>query len=141
MRKITRMLLPVLLLSVAVGSAMADMKDDVTAAYQAWNAAFNKGDAKAVAAFYTSDAKLLPPTHTVATGPAEIEKFFAGLANGSNKHALQVIEVGGADKVVYGAANWSVSDKDGKTVGKGIATHIFERQGDGSLKLKVHTFN
>ena len=141
MRLMTRMLLPVLLLSAAVGSAIADTKGDVTAAYQAWDAAFNKGDAKAVAAFYAPDAKLLPPTHTVVTGPAEIEKFFAGLANGSNKHTLQVIEAGGADKVVYGAANWSVSDKDGKTLGKGIATHIFERQGDGSLKLKIHTFN
>ena len=48
MRKITRMLLPVLLLSAAVGSAMADMKGDVTAAYKAWDEAFNKGDAKAI---------------------------------------------------------------------------------------------
>ena len=23
----------------------------------------------------------------------------------------------------------------------GIATHVFERQGDGSLKIKLHTFN
>ena len=31
--------------------ASADMKSDVTAAYGAWDAAFNKGDAKAIAAF------------------------------------------------------------------------------------------
>src|SRR3712207_2295859 len=140
MRKTTRMLLPVLLLSAAVGSAMADMKSDITAAYQAWDAAFNKADAKAVAAFYALDAKLLPPTHTVVIGAAEIEKFFAGLfANGVKGHTLKLIEAGGADKMVYGTANWSASDKDGKAIG-GIATHIFERQGDGSLKLKVHTF-
>ena len=42
--------------------------------------------------------------------------------------------------MAYGTANWSASDKDGKAIG-GIATHIFERQCDGSLKLKVHTFN
>jgi hypothetical protein len=33
-----------------VGSFAADPKSDVTAAYAAWDAAFNKGDAKAIAA-------------------------------------------------------------------------------------------
>jgi ketosteroid isomerase-like protein len=141
MQTITRMLLPALLVLVAVGSAMADMKDDVAAAYTAWDAAFNKADAKAVAAFYLPEAKVLPPTHTVVSGPAEIEKFFAGFfANGVKSHALKLIEAGGADKMGYGTANWSAADKDGKPLG-GIATHIFERQGDGSLKLKIHTFN
>src|ERR671939_351634 len=70
MRKIKRVLLPFLLFMAAVGSAMADMKDDVTAAYKAWDEAFNKGDAKAVTAFYAPDAKVLPTTHVVVIGPA-----------------------------------------------------------------------
>jgi ketosteroid isomerase-like protein len=61
----------------------ASAEDDVKAAYSAWDAAFNKGDSKAVAAFYTSDAVFLPPSHEVVKGPAGVEKFFAGLfANG-----------------------------------------------------------
>ena len=141
MRLTTRMLLPVLLLSAAVGSAMADVKDSVAAAYKAWDAAFNSKDAKAIAAMYAPDAKLLPPTHIIVTGPAEIEKFFAGLiTDGFRNHALKVIEVRGSDNVVYGTANWSASDRDGKPLG-GIATHIFERQADGSWKLQFHTFN
>jgi hypothetical protein len=85
------------LLTVApVGSFAADAKSDVTAAYAAWDAAFNKGDAKAVAAAYLPNAKLLPPTHEVASGPAAIEKFFAGLhANGVTNHKLEVIDAGG----------------------------------------------
>jgi len=134
------------LLTVApVGSFAADAKSDVTAAYAAWDAAFNKGDAKAVAAAYLPNAKLLPPTHEVASGPAAIEKFFAGLhANGVTDHKLEVIDAGGDDKVVYGSANWSAKgkDKDGKPATfSGIATHVFERQADGSLKLRLHTFN
>ena len=91
------------LLTVApVGSFAADAKSDVTAAYAAWDAAFNKGDAKAVAAAYLPNAKLLPPTHEVASGPAAIEKFFAGLhANGVTNHKLEVIDAGGDDKVVW----------------------------------------
>jgi uncharacterized protein (TIGR02246 family) len=120
----------------------ASAEDDVKAAYSAWDAAFNKGDAKAVAAFYTSDAVFLPPSHEVVKGPAGVEKFFAGLfANGVTNHKLELIEVvaSSADTAV-GAAKWSVKLKDG-SAGGGIATHAFQKQPDGSLKLKLHTFN
>ena len=129
----------------SVGSLAADPKTDVSAAYAAWDAAFNKGDAKAVAAAYLPNAKLLPPTHEVASDPAAIEKFFAGLhSNGVVNHKLEVIDAGGDDKVVYGSAKWSAKgkDKDGKPADfSGIATHVFERQPDNSLKLRLHTFN
>ena len=136
----------ILLLLTAPGiSLAADAKSDVEKAYTAWNAAFNKQDAKAVAALYLPNAKLLPPTHQVASGSAEIEKFFAGLfANGVTGHRLELIDAGGDDKVVFGAAKWSATgkDKDGKaTPLGGIALHVFERQPDGSLKLTLHTFN
>ena len=137
--------LALFLLAVAPASALADAKSDVAAAYAAWDAAFNKGDAKAVASAYTSNARVLPPTHVVATGPAEIEKFFAGLfASGVTGHKLVIIDAGGDDKIVYATANWSAQGKgkDGspQPLG-GIATHVFERQTDGSLKLRLHTFN
>jgi len=128
-----------------VGSFAADPKSDVTAAYAAFDAAFNKGDAKTLAAAYAPNAKLMPPTHEVAAGPAEIEKFFAGMfANGVTGHKLEVIDAGGDGKVVYGTSSWSVKgkDKDGKPATfTGIATHVFERQADNSLKLRLHTFN
>jgi ketosteroid isomerase-like protein len=140
MRLSTRVLIPVFFVA-SIGSALAaDAKSDVTAADKAWDAAFNSGDAKAIAASYAADAELLPPTHTIAKGPAEIEKFFDGLLKGGGKsHALKLVEAGGTDKTVY-TANWSATDKDGKQIG-GLATHIFERQNDGALKLKAHIFN
>jgi ketosteroid isomerase-like protein len=120
--------------------ASADMKSDVTAAYGAWDAAFNKGDAKAVAAFYAADAKYLPADHTCIQGPADVEKFFAGLfSNGVKSHKLESITIGGTDTQPFAAAKWSVKAGD-KDIG-GVATHIFERQPGGSLKLKLHTFN
>jgi ketosteroid isomerase-like protein len=96
-------------------------------------------------AAYLPSAKLMPPTHEVASGSAAIEKFFAGLhANGVTNHKLEMIDAGGDDKVVYGTAKWSAKgkDKDGKPADfSGIATHVFERQPDNSLKLRMHTFN
>jgi ketosteroid isomerase-like protein len=135
----------VLLTAAPVGSFAADPKSDVTAAYAAWDAAFNKGNAKTVAAAYLPNAKLLPPSHEVTSGPPAIEKFFAELfANGVTNHKLDMIDAGGDDKVVYGTANWSAKgkDKEGKPANfSGIATHVFERQPDNSLKLRLHTFN
>jgi len=134
------------LLAVAPGvSLAADAKSDVEKAYAAWDSAFNKQDAKAVAAAYVQNAKLLPPTHQPASGPAEIEKFWADLfANGVTGHKLEVIDAGGDDKVVFGTAKWSATgkDKEGKsTTLSGLALHVFERQADGSLRLRLHTFN
>ena len=62
-----------------VPAAFADPAADVKAAYAAWDEAFNKGDAKAVAAFYTDDAVFLPATHDVIKGPSGVENFFAPL--------------------------------------------------------------
>ena len=45
---------------------------------------------------------------------------------------------------MVGAANWTAVGKDADGADQpwgGIATHVFERQDDGSLKLVLHTFN
>ena len=142
----TRHLLVLAALIATSCVAIADPIDDqIRTAYSAWNAAFNKGDPKAVAAFYTDDASFLPATHDVIQGPDGIERFFSGLfSNGVTDHTLDLIRSTGDDKIVIAAAKWSAAGRDasGKaTRFSGIATHVFERQPDGSLKLKLHTFN
>jgi ketosteroid isomerase-like protein len=126
-------------------STSFDVRDEITGAYAAWDSAFNKADSKAVAAAYVSNAKVLPPTHQVISGPEEIENFFAGLLSGGfTDHKLTIIDAGGDEKVVFSTAKWTADGKgpDGsrQSVG-GIATHVFERQADGALKLRLHTFN
>jgi ketosteroid isomerase-like protein len=124
-----------------VAAHAASLDEQVKAAYTAWDAAFNKSDAKAVAAFYADDAVLLPPTHDVIKGPAEIEKFWAGLFGaGVTGHKLELIEANGAADMAVAAARWSAKGKDGASLG-GIATHEFAKQADGSLKLRLQTFN
>ena len=138
-------LLGVLALPLAANAESA--QSEVTAAYQAWDKAFSSGDAKQVAALYTEDAVFLPPTHDVLKGPAGVETFFSGLfANGVTGHKLELIEVEGdaGDAIVVAAAKWSAQGKDASgnpaTFG-GVATQVFEKQPDGSLKLRLHTFN
>lgn len=147
MRRISLVVTTILVaLGVPVGAFAASADEQVIAAYAAWDQAFNTGDATKVAAFYTDDAVFLPPTHDVVEGPAGVERFFAGLfGNGVTGHKLELIEVTGADaEMVVAAAKWSASGKDASgapTTFGGVATHVFEREPDGSLKLKLHTFN
>lgn len=120
-------------------------EEQVTAAYADWDAAFNAGDADAVAASYTEDALFLPATHDVVNGQDEVGAFFAGLFDmGVTGHKLDLIEVRESGDTVVGAANWTAVGKDADGADQpwgGIATHVFERQDDGSLKLVLHTFN
>jgi ketosteroid isomerase-like protein len=126
-------------------SSSLDIRTEISAAYTTWDLAYNQADAKAIASAYVPNAKVLPPTHEVISGSAAIENFFAGLFSREfTDHNLRIIDAGGDDRVVYSTANWSAKGKgaDGapQTAG-GLATHIFERQADGSLKLRLHTFN
>jgi ketosteroid isomerase-like protein len=109
------------------------------------DAAFNNADAKAIAAFYTDDAIFLPATHDVIKGPAGVEKFFGGIFGmGVTGHKLELIEAQGEGNLLIGTAKWSAKGKDAKGADQpwaGVATHVFEKQADGSLKLRVHTFN
>lgn len=129
----------------AATAAGADPAEDVTAAYSAWDAAFNAGDAKAVAALYGPEALFLPATHDVIKGPDAVEQFFSGLfEKGVTGHKLELIEAEGDDNVLVGTAKWSAQGKDAQGADQpwgGVATHVFEKQPDGSLKLRVHTFN
>jgi uncharacterized protein (TIGR02246 family) len=115
-----RTLLPAAILVLVTGllapvtATAASLQEQVSAAYTAWDAAFNKGDPKAVAAFYTEDAVLLPPTHEVLKGPAEIAKYVAGLFGaGVSGHKLVLLEANGEDDMIVAAAKWSARGNDG----------------------------
>lgn len=122
-----------------------DPKTDVKSAYEAWDVAFNRGDAKAIAAAYLPNAKLLPPSHQVAFGQTAIETFYSeALASGITDHKLELIDAGGDDRIIYATARWSAKgkDKDAKPATfSGFATYLFERQADNSLKLLLQTWN
>jgi uncharacterized protein (TIGR02246 family) len=131
---------------LTAGTAIAQsVEDNVRSAYEAWDAAFNSGDAAAVAGAYTDDALFLPATHDVINGPDGVEGFFGSLFEmGVTGHKLDLIEAREQGDAVVAAANWSATGKDGDGNDQpwaGVATTVFERQEDGSLKLTLHTFN
>ena len=130
---------------MAAAAVAGGAEDRVAKAFGAWNAAFNRGDAKAVPAFYVSDAAVLPPSHDLVKGPAEIEKSFSGVIGSAvSGHALDPIRVVESRDLTVVASKWSANGKDDKGNAAsfgGIATHVFRKQADGSYKLLMHTFN
>jgi uncharacterized protein (TIGR02246 family) len=61
---------------VFAGSAVAQSKATIQKLDDEWGAAFNKGDAAAVAAMYTDNATALPPGQDMVKGRAAIEAMW-----------------------------------------------------------------
>jgi uncharacterized protein (TIGR02246 family) len=70
-----KMLLAVVLI-LAATPALAQSKTAIQKLEDAWGAAFNKGDAAAVAAMYTEDAYVLPGGAPLVKGHADIQNFW-----------------------------------------------------------------
>jgi uncharacterized protein (TIGR02246 family) len=64
-------------LVLVAGPALAQTKAMIQQLSGEWAAAFNKGDAAAVAAMYTEDAYVLPPGAEMAKGRKAIQAFWA----------------------------------------------------------------
>jgi uncharacterized protein (TIGR02246 family) len=81
-----------LLLFVAV-PAMAQSVGAIQALNDKWTAAFNKGDAAAIAAMYTADAYVLPPGSGIIKGRKAIESFWQQAAQKLGDAKLVTVDV------------------------------------------------
>lgn len=79
---------------LSLGSpALAQNKATIEKLNDAWTAAFNKGDAAAVAALYTEDAYVLPPGSAMAKGRPAIEAFWRQAAQQMSDAKLTTVDV------------------------------------------------
>lgn len=119
-------------------------RSTIETANAAWDAAFNRGDAAAIAAFYADDARLSPGNGQVLAGRAEIENLFRGfLDNGVRNHAISILAAGGNAEVVHQVASWraEVAGDGGTQTFGGILSSVLEKQADGSWKIRSHVWN
>jgi uncharacterized protein (TIGR02246 family) len=73
--------------------ALAQDKATIEKLNDAWTAAFNKGDAAAVAALYTEDAFVLPPGSDMVKGRAAIGAFWRQAAQQLTDAKLTIVDV------------------------------------------------
>lgn len=81
------------LLVSAAGPALAQSKATIEKLNGVWTAAFDKGDAAAVAALYAPDAYVLPPGGAMVNGRAEIEGFWKAAMRQVSRPKLATLDV------------------------------------------------
>jgi uncharacterized protein (TIGR02246 family) len=110
-----------------------------------WNAAFNAANADAIAALYTADATLVPPTGTTVQGTAGIREFWNGLFKaGFKDHKIELINTRQEGKLIIAIAKWQATGPDEKGAPKqygGQLVNILETQPDGQARSILHTWN
>jgi len=111
----------------------------------AWAAAYNAGDADALAATYWDDAVLQPPGAPAATGRAAIRQFLVGdtAATRAAGLKLNIPEAGAVDvsgDLAYEAGAFSITDAAGATVDTGKYLGVFQKR-DGKWLYIRDTWN
>jgi ketosteroid isomerase-like protein len=107
----------------------AQSSAEIAARDEAWEQAFNAGDASKVAAIYTEDARLLAPNAKVSQGRATVEEAFAQMIATGHKITLDSTEAMAAGDLGYSIGTYEEKDKDGAVVDSGKYVEIFRRVG------------
>jgi uncharacterized protein (TIGR02246 family) len=132
--------------SLVPGGVEADeVRKAVEAANGQWAAAFNRGDAVAVAALYTEGATLMPPDRQIVRGRQGIQEFWQGaIQRGLKDAVLTTVEVQADGNTAYEIGRISLTvhakDQTPKPISNKYVV-VWKRQADGSWKLHVDIWN
>jgi ketosteroid isomerase-like protein len=120
-------------------------KSIVEAANTEWNKALNSGNVSGLAALYSENAILSPGNGKTLVGRAEIETLFKGFVDvGVHNHTLEIVEVGGSDKMIFQVAKWNAQGAEvnsEKPSFGGITTSVFELAAEGNWLARTHIWN
>jgi len=89
----TRILLLAAALVLYASAGMAQSKATIDKLNEAWCAAFNRGDAAAIAAMYTDDATVLPQGGPMIKGATAIKDLWAGEVKTLGDAKLTTVEL------------------------------------------------
>lgn len=146
MSKTMRVLLAsVFVMSLSGPTRAESPRDEIEAALVSFAAAFNKGDAAAVAAHYAEDAAVLPPDSARIDGRLGIETFWKGAIDaGVSDLALKAVEVvpGGDYAFEIGEVSFSMKGTDGaKATSAGKYIVVWKKNSDGTWHLYRDIWN
>jgi uncharacterized protein (TIGR02246 family) len=107
---------------------------------QAWQNAYNAGDAAAVTALYTTDAKLMVPGAETGSGPKAIQKLIAADIALGGKLALTTEDVVGFGDYALETGGWVATSPDGKHLDHGPYVTLYKKA-DGGWKIYRDIWN
>ena len=108
---------------------------------EAYNEAFNRGDAAGCAAFFTDDVMLLPPDEPMIRGKEAFEETYRSRIeqNTGGTHTNALVDFGVEGDLAYQIGTYAIEDSDPPEQGKFV--NVLKRQPDGSWKVAVSIFN
>jgi len=148
--KRTLLLLAALIFSAS--SALGQSKDgksgqvraSIVAANQQFIAAFNRGDAPAVAAMYSADARLLSPNSPMAEGSKAVQQFWQGaISAGLKMVSLETLHVESQGNLAFEVGRYALTmpkSGGGTTTDAGKYVVVWEREG-GKWKIAADIWN
>jgi uncharacterized protein (TIGR02246 family) len=145
--KVTSIIFLTILFSISTivmatgGQHKGTTKVEIINANKVFMAAFNRGDAAAVAGLYTKDASLMPTHSDFVNGKEAIAMVWQSVFNAGIKQAkLETLEVEGVGNTLYEVGKYTLTVKNGDIADTGKYLVIWKKE--GSLwKLHRDIFN
>ena len=127
-------------LPVLAQSAEADLRAQTEKMDRAWEKAYNAGDAAALTALYTKDAKVMAPGAEVASGTSAIQKLFAADVAQGVKNTLTLGDVVGFGDYALETGTFVATSAEGKHLDHGSFMTLLKKV-DGGWKIHRDTWN
>ena len=118
----------------------ADVRAEAEKMDQAWQKAYNAGDAAAVTALYTKDAKVMAPGAEAASGTKAIQALFEADLAQKVKNTLTLEDVVGFGDYALETGKYVATSADGKHVDHGSFMTLLKKA-DGGWKIHRDTWN
>jgi uncharacterized protein (TIGR02246 family) len=127
-------------LPVLAQGGEADLRAQTEKMDRAWEKAYNAGDAAALTALYTKDAKVMAPGAETASGTSAIQKLFAAdIAQGA-KNTLTMGDVVGFGDYALETGTFVATSAEGKHLDHGSFMTLLKKV-DGGWKIHRDTWN
>ena len=117
-----------------------NLRPQIEKLVQAWQDAYNAGDAAAVTALYTTDAKLLVPGAEPGSGPKAIQELIAADIALGGKLTLTLVDVVGFGDYALETGSWVATSPDGKHLDHGPYLVLYKKAG-GDWKMYRDMWN
>ncbi len=102
------------------GKEVPPVREAIDEGNEAFMAAFAAHDAAALAAFYTEDAKLMPPNSDILEGRAAIQAFWQAVFDmGIDSALLQIVEVDALGNTAVEVSHFWLYTADGQVADYG----------------------
>jgi ketosteroid isomerase-like protein len=111
----------------------------------AWENSFSQGNTDVLMTLYTDNAVVFSPSSEIFDGRAEIKDYLSGLKSvGVISYTISNVEIEIKGDLAYETAQWEAiwSNAEGSNFNfEGNISNVFEKQKDGSWKIKFQSWN